>query len=361
MTHYYFIVGEASGDLHASNLIRELKSLNNKSTFSGFGGDLMQSVGFKISKHYQEMAFMGFWEVLKNLGIIKKNFKQAKSEILENNTDVLVLVDYPGFNLPMARFAKKNGIKVVYYITPQVWAWKESRVKLLKRDVDLLIPILPFEKSFFEKHGLKCTYVGHPLLDVLHTVDSSRIEAEKPIIALLPGSRKQEISTSLPIMMEVTKAFENYQFVIAGAPSISNEFYRNITRDSYIPILNNQTHALLKASKVALVTSGTATLEAAILKVPQLVCYKTSRISYLLGKLLVKVKYIALVNLICQKEVVKEFIQKDFNAEQLILHLNLLLDNKTRKKILIDYDHLIDLLGEKGASLRAAQAIHNLV
>ena len=357
MKKYYFIVGEASGDLHAANLIKELSLLEPKSSFQGFGGERMQKEGLQLTKHYREMAFMGYWEVFKNLSYIRKNFRQAKKELLEFSTDVLVLVDYPGFNMRMATFAKKHNIKVVYYITPQVWAWKESRVHKLKSDTDLLIPILPFESAFFAKHGVKSTYVGHPLLDALNGLDSRSIESEKPIIAILPGSRKQEIATSLPIMMEVAKSFGNYQFVIAGAPSIPQHFYRSITKESYMPVLSNQTHALLQECKAAIVTSGTATLEAAILRVPQVVCYKTSKISYFLGKLLVKVKYIALVNLICNKEVVKELIQDDFSTEKLVEELHRILNKKNKSRILSDYQELEKLIGKEGASLRAAKAI----
>jgi lipid-A-disaccharide synthase len=357
LTNYYFIVGEASGDLHASNLIKEIAKLKENASFKGFGGERMQKQGLELTKHYKEMAFMGFWEVIKNLPAIRRNFKQAKKELLEFKTDVLVLVDYPGFNMRMARFAKQHGIKVVYYITPQVWAWKESRVKKLKRDVDLLLPILPFENEFFAKHNIDSTFVGHPLLDAFKDIDSRSVESDKPIIALLPGSRKQEIGTSLPIMMKVVESFENYQFIIAGAPSISAEFYRNITGDSYIPILSNQTHALLKESKAAIVTSGTATLEAAILKVPQVVCYKTSTFSYFFGKLLVKVKFISLVNLIANKEVVKELIQDDFNSDRLVKELQFLLDKKNTSKIIGQYNKIIDDLGSEGASERAAKAI----
>ncbi len=360
MKRYYFIVGEASGDLHASNLIKELSKLDTSATFQGFGGERMQKEGFELTKHYKEMAFMGFWEVLMNLSDVIKNFKQAKKEILAYKPDVLILVDYPGFNIRMAKFAKKHNIKVVYYITPQVWAWKESRVNKLKRDVDLLLPILPFECAFFAKHGIDVSYVGHPLFDAFKDLDSRNIESEKPIIAILPGSRKQEIANSLPIMMEVAKSFENYQFIIAGAPPISQDYYRSITLDSYMPVLSNQTHALLKECKAAIVTSGTATLEAAILKVPQVVCYKTSAISYFLAKLVVKVKYIALVNLICDKEVVKELIQDDFNADNLVNELNRILNKNNKTQILSAYESMISLLGNEGASQRAAQAINSL-
>ena len=360
MKRYYFIVGEASGDLHAANLIKELSEIDHEALFQGFGGDRMQKEGLKLTKHYREMAFMGFWEVIKNLSAIRKNFKKAKKELLNFETDVLVLVDYPGFNMRMASFAKKHNVKVVYYITPQIWAWKESRVHKLKRDTDLLLPILPFEQSFFAKHGVEANFVGHPLLDALKDLDSRKIESEKPIIALLPGSRKQEIASSLPIMMEVAKSFENYQFIIAGAPSITQDYYRSITKDSYIPILSNQTHALLKECKAAIVTSGTATLEAAILNVPQVVCYKTSAVSYFLGKLLVKVKFIALVNLICDKEVVKELIQDDFNSKNLVNELHQLLNKSNKSRILKDYEGLMNLMGDEGASKRAAQAINSI-
>ncbi|MGC6470785.1 MAG: lipid-A-disaccharide synthase [Flavobacteriales bacterium] len=360
MTKYFFIVGESSGDLHASNLIKELLKIDKKSSFTGFGGDKMEGAGLKLTKHFREMAFMGFWEVFKNAFSIYKNFRQAKSELLENKTDILVLVDYPGFNLPMAAFAKKHNIKVVYYITPQVWAWKENRVHKLKKYTDLLLPILPFENDFFSKHNVKSTFVGHPLLDALDQIKSHTIEAEKPIIALLPGSRKQEIITSLPIMMSIVDSFENYQFVIAGAPSIPIEYYRTITKNSYLPILSNQTHALLKESKAAIVTSGTATLEAAILGAPQVVCYKTSPISYWIGKQLVKVKFIALVNLILNKEVVKELIQGEFNKERLKDELHNILDGAKKREIQKDYTEMMLKLGEKGASKRAAQAIFSL-
>lgn len=357
MTNYYFIVGEASGDLHASHLIRELSSIKTDASFRGFGGDKMQDVGFEITKHYKDMAFMGFWEVVKNLPSILKNFKQAEQEIVTHNIDVLILVDYPGFNMRMAAFAKRLGITVIYYITPQVWAWKKSRVKSLKRTVDLLIPILPFEKDFFASQHVESSYFGHPLLDSLTSIDSTQIVAEKPIIALLPGSRKQEIEKMLPIMMEVVDVFQNYQFIIAGAPSIPSTFYRKITGASYIPIVTNQTHALLKESKAAIVTSGTATLEAAVLKIPQIVCYKTSVVSYFLGTFLVKVKYISLVNLICQREIVKELIQTDFNKQRLVHELKQLLDGSKRTEMIGHYEKMIQSLGQKGVSKRVAQAI----
>ena len=264
----------------------------------------MQAQGLQLVKHYKDMAFMGFLEVIANLNKIRKNLVLAKIDIQSFQPDVLILIDYPGFNMRIAKFAKKLGIKVVYYIAPQVWAWKQGRVKQLKRDTDLLLPILPFEKEFFTKHGAESTFVGHPLLDEL--TDSSRksVETEKPVIALLPGSRKQEIKKMLPLMMELADHFTDYQFIIAGAPSIPSSFYRSITGDSYLPISTDKTYEVLKGAKAAVITSGTATLEAAILQVPQVVCYRTSGFSYWIGKQVIKVPYISLVNLILNQQVV---------------------------------------------------------
>ncbi|MBC8464072.1 MAG: lipid-A-disaccharide synthase [Bacteroidetes bacterium] len=357
---YYLIAGEASGDMHAANLMKELKKQDTAAQFQGFGGDRMQTEGLNLVKHYKEMAFMGFWEVIKNLKTIKRNLDLAKSDIINYQPDVLILIDYPGFNMRIAPFAKKLGIKVVYYITPQVWAWKQSRVKKLKSDTDLLLPILPFEQDFFSKHGVDSTFVGHPLLDEL--TDSSRqsVESEKPIIALLPGSRKQEISKMLPLMMEVAEQFADYQFIIAGAPSISNAFYRSVTGESYIPIATGKTYEVLKGARAALITSGTATLEAAILQVPQVVCYKTSAISYQIGKRLVKVPFISLVNLIMNKKLVSELVQGDFNKKRLTKELDFILKKENRKSLVEEYKVLIQKLGSQGASQRAAEAIQQL-
>ena len=276
-------------------------------------------------------------------------------------TDVLILIDYPGFNMRIANFAKKLGIKVVYYITPQVWAWKQGRIKQLKRDTDLLLPILPFEKQFFTKHGVESKFVGHPLLDELTDSNRKSVKTERPIIALLPGSRKQEIKKMLPLMMELADHFIDYQFIIAGAPSIPSSFYRSITGNSYLPISTDKTHEVLKGAKVAVITSGTATLEAAILQVPQVVCYRTSRFSYLIGKKMVKVPYISLVNLILNQKVVAELVQADFNKEHLIREIDKLLNKKHRTILLDEYKKLIKKLGDKGASKRAAKAIVNLL
>jgi lipid-A-disaccharide synthase len=361
LKNYYFIAGEASGDLHAAKVISELSEMHqSKAKFKGFGGDKMKAAGMSLSKHYKDLAFMGFLEVIKNLSTIKKNFDLAQSEILHFKTDVLVLIDYPGFNMRIAKFAKKHEIKVVYYITPQVWAWKKSRVKDLKKYTDLLIPILPFEKQFFKDNGLDSIFVGHPLLDELKQNHKKAVESEKPLIALLPGSRKQEISKILPLMLEVTSQFEDYEFVIAGAPSIPLEFYRNITKDSFVPISSGRTYEVLMGAKAALIASGTATLEAAILNVPQVVCYKTSMFSYTIGRLLVKVKYISLVNLISDKFVVKELIQSDFNVVNLKIELKNILNKKTKSELLSKYKLLHEMLGEVGASKRVAEAIFNL-
>ena len=358
---YYLIAGEASGDIHAANLMKELRISDTEAQFQGFGGDKMVTQGLKLVKHYNEMAFMGFLEVITNLNSILKNLSLVKSDIKSFQPDVLILIDYPGFNMRVANFAKKRGIKVVYYITPQVWAWKKGRIKKLKRYTDLLLTILPFEKDFLAKNGAESTFVGHPLLDEMTDNNIKSVETEKPIIALLPGSRKQEIKNMLPLMMELSDHFKDYQFIIAGAPSISHGFYRGITGDSYLPISNNKTYEVLKGAKAAIITSGTAVLEAAILEVPQVVCYRTSAFSYWIGKKIIKVSFISLVNLILNRQVVTELVQSDFNKENLIQELDKLLNKKHNKTLLREYKILIKKLGSKGASKRAGKAILNLL
>jgi len=358
---YYIIVGEASGDLHASNLINSIKKLDNNSTFRGFGGDRMEEEGLELVKHYKDLSFMGFWEVLKNLFKVLNNLTFVKSDILNFKPNVLILVDYPGFNMRIAKFAKKRGIKVVYYITPQVWAWKKNRVLDLKQNTDLLLSILPFEVDFFKKFNVQTNFYGHPLLDELNSLKSKSLGLEKPIIALLPGSRKQEIKKMLPIMLEVVDHFTDYQFVIAGAPSIPNSFYRSIINDAYIPISSNKTYEVLKDSKVAVITSGTATLEAAILNIPQVVCYKTSNFSYYLARFFVKIPYISLVNIILNKNVVKELIQFDFKKENLIFEINKLLNKKHKQVLLEEYMQLQKKLGEPSASMRYAKKILSIL
>lgn len=366
---YYIIAGEASGDLHASNLIKAIKEKDQNAEFRFWGGDLMSEVsGQKPVKHYKDLAFMGFLEVVQNLGTILKNIKFCKKDIENYKPDVLILVDYPGFNLRIAKFAKELGIKIVYYISPQLWAWKENRVETIKKYVDEMLVILPFEKDFYKKHNVDAHFVGHPLLDAisgLKEIDVQKFKSEnqlneKKIIALLPGSRKQEVEKMLELMLSVRSYFPDYQFVIAGAPSLSKEFYQKFVDDD-VHFVSNKTYDLLRCSKAALVTSGTATLETALLNIPEVVCYRGSKISYEIGKRLIgkNIKYISLVNLIMDKEIVTELIQNELNTNNLVHELNLIL-NENRKKILSDYSELREKLGGKGASENAAEIITGL-
>ncbi|MCM2302241.1 MAG: lipid-A-disaccharide synthase [Flavobacteriaceae bacterium] len=363
---YYIIVGEASGDLHASNLMKSLKKHDTKAEFRFWGGDLMQAQGGTLVKHYRDLAFMGFAEVFMNLRTILKNISFCKKDVLGYKPDILILVDYPGFNMRIAEFAKKNNIQVHYYISPQIWAWKENRIKKIKRDVDKMYVILPFEKPFYEdKHQFPVHFVGHPLLDAIankHSVSEEEFRkkyqlGEKPIIALLPGSRKQEINKMLSVMLEMIADFPAYQFVIAGAPSQEYEFYQPFLKNYKVKFISNKTYDLLANSYAAIVTSGTATLETALFKVPQIVCYKANSISYMIAKRLVNLKYISLVNLIMDKEVVTELIQNDFNKNRLKMELQKILDENYRKEIFINYFELEKVLGGKGASDRIAKLI----
>lgn len=363
---YYIIVGEASGDLHASNLMKSLKSHDSEAEFRFWGGDLMQAQGGTLVKHYRDLAFMGFAEVIMNLRTILKNISFCKKDILAYKPDVLILVDYPGFNMRIAEFAKKNNIPVHYYISPQIWAWKENRIKKIKRDVDEMYVILPFEKPFYEdKHHFPVHFVGHPLLDAISDKLTPSEEefrkkyqlVEKPIIALLPGSRKQEINKMLSVMLEMIADFPAYQFVIAGAPSQEFEFYQPFLKNYNVKFISNKTYDLLANSYAAVVTSGTATLETALFKVPQIVCYKANSISYMIAKRLVNLKYISLVNLIMDKEVVTELIQDDFNTNRLKMELQKILDENYRKEIFMNYFELEKVLGGKGASDRIAKLI----
>ena len=364
---YYIIAGEASGDLHASNLMKAIKQKDHNAEFRFWGGDLMQKQGGTLVKHYRDLAFMGFLEVIQNLKTILNNIKLCKKDIKENRPDVLILVDYPGFNLRIAKFAKELGIKVIYYISPQLWAWKEGRVETIKKYVDEMMVILPFEKDFYRKHDVEAHFVGHPLLDAiegLDPVDSQKFKSEnklneKEIIALLPGSRKQEVTKMLELMLSVRSYFSDYQFVIAGAPSLEKDFYEQFV-DADVHFVSNKTYDLLRCSKAALVTSGTATLETALLNIPEVVCYRGSRISYEIGKRLIKnIKYISLVNLIMDKEVVTELIQNELNTENLVKELNKILNTEKRKQVLNDYEILRSKLGGSGASNNAAEIIVN--
>jgi lipid-A-disaccharide synthase len=355
---YYIIAGEASGDLHASNLMKELKALDNDAHFRCWGGDLMKAQGADLVKHYRDLAFMGFTEVLMNLRTIFKNIDFCKKDIIEHQPDVLILVDYPGFNLRIAEFAKANGIKVFYYISPQIWAWKQSRVHKIKRVVDKMFVILPFEQEFYQRFDYAVDFVGHPLLDAVanYSMEENNlpIDTTKPVIAILPGSRKQEIATMLPLMLTMQKHYKDYQFVIAGAPSQNKEFYQDIIGDADVKIVFNQTYQLLQKAEAALVTSGTATLETALFGVPEVVCYKGGAISFAIAKQLVKVEYISLVNLIMGREIVKELIQNELNETNLKMELDKLLNRDTRNQMLSDYAELKEKLGGAGASKKAA-------
>jgi len=355
---YYIIAGEASGDLHGSNLMKELYKQDKDANIRFWGGDLMQNVGGTLVKHYRDLAFMGFVEVLFNLKTILGNIKFCKKDIMEFNPDVIIFIDYPGFNMRIAKWAKENNIRTHYYISPQIWAWKENRIKDIKRDIDKMYVILPFEKSFYEdKHNYPVQFVGHPLIDAIHNqvpVDPSSFRKEnnlneKPIIALLPGSRKQEITKMLSIMLSVVDDFPEYQFVIAGAPSQEFSFYENF--------ITNATYDLLKITTAALVTSGTATLETALFKVPEVVCYKGSWASYQIAKRIITLKYISLVNLIMDEEVVTELIQDNLTTKNIKQELNKILEPEYRKKLLKKYDLLEEKLGGIGASKKTAQLI----
>ena len=360
---YYIIAGEASGDLHGSNLVKELKKLDGNAEIRSWGGDLMQAAGASVVKHYRDLAFMGFTEVIKNLPTILNNLKFCKQDIEEFAPDVLVLIDYPGFNLRIAKWAKEKGYKVIYYISPQVWAWKESRVKTIKKTVDKMLVILPFEKEFYEKWDYKVEYIGHPLVQVVNDFLHQHKPATKPgkpVIALLPGSRKQEITQKLPIMLEATKAFPNYQFVVAKAASLDESFYQELL-SAYpgVSSVKNETYALLSEATAALVTSGTATLETALFGVPEVVCYKGSSISYQIAKRLIRIKYISLVNLIMDKKVVTELIQNELTVPNVIKELDKILHNEAHiDQLKKDYETLRQILQkEKNASARAAQEI----
>lgn len=356
----YLIAGEASGDLHGSNLMRELKNLNPDIEFRCWGGDLMKEQGGVIVKHYHELAFMGFLEVLMNLRTVLNNLALCKRDILSYKPDAVVLIDYPGFNLKIARFLRQNKIPVIYYISPQIWAWKQSRVKIIRKVVDKMMVILPFEKDFYAKHGVEVEFHGHPLLDALKQNSFNPVIEDdgRPVVALLPGSRRQEILQVLPRMLEVVPRFPGVRFVIAGVGSHGPDFYHHITGDHNLPVVFGRTYDLLKQAKAALVTSGTATLETALLGTPEVVCYRGGNISYQIAKRIIKVKYISLVNLIMDRPVVKELIQDELNAENLSRELaQLLNDTPFREKLLLDYAELRSKLGGDGASRRSAESV----
>ena len=368
----YIIAGEASGDLHGSNLIKALVQLQPEIKCRVWGGDLMQAAGGVLVRHYRDLAFMGFWEVLKNLRTILQNLRFCQQDILAFQPDAIVLIDYPGFNLRIAKWAKKQGIRVIYYISPQIWAWHTSRVHSIKRDVDKMLVILPFEKAFYDKYGIQAEFVGHPLLDALvgrpdslgiNSPETGRINPEgigtpHNIITLLPGSRKQEVKRILPVMLSVTPDFPEYRFIIARATSLPESFYRPFLEQyPNVGLEQGKTYELLAQSDAALVKSGTSTLETALIGTPQVVCYAGNPVSFAIAKRVVKVPYISLVNLILNRPLVRELIQDDLNRTKLKEALAEILAPEQAAEIREGYSELRRLLGDGGASLRAAAAI----
>ncbi len=368
---YYLVAGEASGDLHGSNLLKGIKKVDAEAEFRFWGGDLMKLQGGKLVKHYKETAIMGFLEVLKNLKKIKNFLKECKQDILEYKPDVVILIDYPGFNLRIAEYTKTLGLKTYYYISPKIWAWKESRIKKIKAYIDKMFVIFPFEVDYFyNKHNFKVDYAGNPLLDAVQEkidekgdiadfIQRNKLE-QKPIIGILAGSRTQEIDRNLGVMLELIPEYKDYQFVVAAAPSIEPEYYNRFIGGYNVKVVYNQTYDTLKYSAAALVTSGTATLETALFNVPQVVCYRAGNLSYFIAKLIVKLDYISLVNLIMDSEVVKELIQFDMNPEMVRSELDkILFEGEARSKMLNEYKKLRDILGGTGASERVARLMYN--
>lgn len=362
---YYIISGEASGDLHGSNLIKEIFELDKNAVVRAWGGEKMEKAGAEIVKNYSELSFMGFYEVLLNLNTILKNISYCKSDIKKFNPNKIILIDYPGFNLRIAKWAKKNNFFVNFYIAPQIWAWKEQRINIIKKYIDKLYVILPFEKKYFEqKHNFKVKYLGHPIMDSIENFKKkntgkcffkiNKIDDKKKIIAILPGSRKQEIKKILNTMLDVVEFFPEHQFVIAGAPNIEKSFYSDLVKYSDVKVVENQTYELLSNSEAALVTSGTATLETALFNIPQVVCYKTSYISYFLAKIFIKIKFISLVNLIVNKEIIRELIQNECCKSNIISELRRILNKENSNSMKKKYGKLISLIGTSGTSKRIA-------
>ncbi|WP_299819170.1 lipid-A-disaccharide synthase [uncultured Pontibacter sp.] len=360
---YYIIAGERSGDLHASNLIKQLRLQDPNADIRGWGGDMMQAAGMDLVRHYQDMAFMGFAEVFKSLRKILGFMKECKADIKAWQPDVVILVDYAGFNMRIAKFAKRSGMKVFYYISPKIWAWNQGRVHKIKKVVDRMFVIMPFEEEFYGRFDYKVDYVGNPVNDSVSdhvpTVDfraKNKLYNNKPIIAILPGSRKQEIENMLDVMLSVLPSFRDYQFVVAGVSNFSKEYYEQYNKDPNIKIIYDQTYDLLAHAKAALVTSGTATLETALFNVPQVVCYKTSAISYFIGKMVIKVPYISLVNLIADKPIVTELIQDDFTPKKIVAELKqILFDKYFLKKQMDGYSLVRQKIGEHRTAERAAE------
>lgn len=362
----YVIAGEASGDLHGSNLIAELKKQHGNLQVRAWGGDRMEAAGAEIVKHYRELAFMGFVEVVANLKQILRNIAQCKSDIASWKPDAVILIDYPGFNMRIGPYLKKLGIPVFYYISPQIWAWKQSRVHKIKEFVDRMFVILPFEKEFYQRFDMDVDFVGHPLIDAIahfnnEPIDETafrkewRLEGSKPLILMMPGSRRQEVSVMLPLMLEAAGQFEDFELVVAAAPSLEESFYREVVRGKDVKIIHGKTYSLLGMAHAAMVTSGTATLETALFGVPQVVCYKGSFISYLIARQLIKVDFISLVNLVMKRKVVTELIQSGLTPETLTAELKRIIgDTPFRSQQLADYDLLKQELGGEGASALTA-------
>ncbi len=364
---YYLVAGEASGDLHGANLMKALKMEDAAADFRYFGGDKMQAEGGYLAKHYADMAFMGFTEVLLNLRTIFKNLKACKEDVLAYQPDVLVLIDFPGFNLKIAEFAKAQGIKVCYYISPKVWAWNQKRVLKIKRVVDKLFCILPFEVDFYKSWGMEVDYVGNPLLDEIAQFEpdlafrQNQGLSEKKIIALLPGSRKQEIERLLPDMLSITAQFPDYQFVIAAAPTFTESYYQQYIGNKNVKLVFAQTYNLLYHAHAALVASGTATLETALFKIPQVVLYRGGAISVSIARLVIKIRFISLVNLIMDRQVVTELIQEDCQTQKIEEELKKIVEGTVRTKLLADYEELAGKMGTAGASKRTAKLIVNFL
>lgn len=362
---YYVIAGEASGDLHGSNLIRNLKKLDPEARFRGFGGDLMQAEGAEITLHISHMSFIGIWEILMNIKTINRNFELCRNDLLEFSPDALILIDYPGFNLKMAEFAKEHQITTLYYIAPKVWASRKNRIKRIQKSVDKLYAILPFEEKYFEDRGVKAEYVGNPLIDAISAFQPEDGELflkkndlnDRPIIALLSGSRKMEISLCLPEMIKASLQFPEYQFVVAGAPTISPSYYENFLSGTGIRIAYNQTYNLLSQAKAAVVTSGTATLETALFKVPEVVMYKLSTPTFIIGRPFVHIRFFSLVNIIMDREVVKELLQFHLVRDIVRELKSILHDQDYRTKMLNDYHELADKIGGPGTSERVAESM----
>jgi len=363
---YFIIAGEPSGDLHGSNLIKELVRYDQKAEIKCWGGDLMESAGAQLLMHYRNTAFMGFVGVLKNLGAIKRNFATCKQQISEFTPDVVILIDYPGFNFRIAEFARKSGFRVFYYISPKLWAWKEGRVKRIKKYVDRMYIIFPFEVDFYRKHNIEVEYRGNPLLDETERklmafparddIRKSLGLGNKPVIALLAGSRKSEVRDILPSMIKAVRYFPEYQFVLAGVKNLPDKLYHNIIRDYPVVLIKDKTYEILRVSEAALVKSGTATLETALFRIPQIVCFKADLISIMIGWMVIKVKFISLVNLIAGYEAVKELIQFSLNEKNLVSELKAILPGGSkREKILEDYNKVREILGPAGASERVAE------